>query len=180
MIYIFLLAALCIATVSAFNPLSSFLLEASSKKHIHPTILKNRKLLNSRNPAAQKTTTTTLNMFGGAGAAGSESDVEAEAKQMGMSVKEYNLAMRMRSEFAAKLAASRSTAKAGPGVSVTYDGNIRPVQVDVSDEGIALGKSKLEEALITAMNDAMKGAQQDMQREMQQMQKSIASEMGDK
>mmetsp|Transcript_19528 Transcript_19528/g.38811 ORF Transcript_19528/g.38811 Transcript_19528/m.38811 type:complete len:158 (-) Transcript_19528:53-526(-) len=118
-------------------------------------------------------------MFSGSGG-GSDSTDEAEqaAKQMGMTLPEYQLAMRMRNELAQTLTDFRSVgSNDGSSVKITYDGNVRPVSIEVTDEGIASGKDQLEKDLLKAWGVAVEGGQKAAQGAMQTMQKNIAVEM---
>lgn len=99
-----------------------------------------------------------------------------DIQAMGMDLKEYQLAMKMREQFAARLGAAISVGTS-PGVTVTYDGNIRPLSAEITDEGIALGAERLSAGIVEAMNSAMGKAQKTMQMEMQEMQKNIAKEL---
>ena len=128
-------------------------------------------------------------MFGGAGGAppgagggeagASEEEALAAAKSMGMDLKEYQLAMRMRAEFAAKLEGTIAVGSAGDrGVEVTYDGNVRPVKCVVSREAMEGGEEALGQQIVEAMQQAMQKAQKSMQQEMQNMQRNIAKELG--
>mmetsp|Transcript_15990 Transcript_15990/g.35985 ORF Transcript_15990/g.35985 Transcript_15990/m.35985 type:complete len:162 (-) Transcript_15990:257-742(-) len=118
-------------------------------------------------------------MFSGSGG-GADSLDEAEdaAKAMGMNLQEYQLAMRMRNELGETLTNFRAVgSNTGSSVKVTYDGNVKPLSVEVTDDAIASGKDQLEKDLVKAWGEAIEGAQKAAQGAMQKMQMDIATEM---
>jgi len=83
--------------------------------------------------------------------------IEQMAKAMGMSVEEYQLGMNARLRMEDSINDLRVVGgDPAAGVSVERDGNMPPkhLVVTVTDEGKALGKDKLEKAVL----DALKGA----------------------
>ncbi|KAL9186681.1 hypothetical protein ACHAXT_005919 [Thalassiosira profunda] len=107
---------------------------------------------------------TSLDMFsGGALDVVEEEDdeqraqIEQMAKAMGMSVEEYQLGMNARVRMEEAINDLRVVGgDASTGVTVERDGNMPPkhLVVTVTEEGKAMGKEKLEKAVV----DALKGA----------------------
>jgi len=95
-----------------------------------------------------------------------------------MNLQEYQLAMRMRNELGETLTNFRAVgSNTGSSVKVTYDGNVKPLSVEVTDDAIASGKDQLEKDLVKAWGEAIEGAQKAAQGAMQKMQMDIATEM---
>ena len=116
-------------------------------------------------------------MFGGAAPGGESNDeAEAAAKQMGLSLKEYQVAMRMQQNLGVALNAHRSEGGKS-GVTVVYDGNVKPVSVALTEEALGRGKEALEKEILEAWGEAVGGAQMAAQGEFQKMQRDVAQEM---
>ena len=95
---------------------------------------------------------------------------------MGMSLKEYQIAMRMRENLSKALNNHRSTS--GPEeCKVTHDGNCNVISVSITSQGISLGKDKLEKTLLKAWGESFEDAKAATQREFQVLQKGVAEEM---
>merc|ERR1719506_2479407 len=91
-----------------------------------------RSVVSVNSPLLRKS--TSLSMFGGAAPGGESNDeAEAAAKQMGLSLKEYQVAMRMQQNLGVALNAHRSEGGKS-GVTVVYDGNVKPVSVALTEE----------------------------------------------
>jgi ribosomal 50S subunit-associated protein YjgA (DUF615 family) len=102
-------------------------------------------------------------MFGGAGAGVPSEDnpeemkkMEEAAKQMGMSLAEYKLAISARVRLAEQLNSARVKGGKDGTVSVERDGNNPPkhLEITITEAGKALGKDALSAELITALKAA--------------------------
>jgi DNA-binding protein YbaB len=103
---------------------------------------------------------------------------EQAAKAMGMDVEEYKLAMKMREKLASALNGIKCTGEKD-GVSITFDGNIKPVDISIKEEMVSVAnKEKLQSAVLHAWTDAMGKSTKQAQNSMMTMQKDIAKEMG--
>ena len=122
-----------------------------------------------------------LRFGGGApGATLEDEAMEAQAKQMGMNLKEYQLAMKMRERIATNLGNHRSTGTAFAGaeeVSITYDGNVKPISVTIPEKALTLSKEKLQDGILTAWTGAIGESQKAAQREFAAMQADIKKEI---
>jgi len=116
-------------------------------------------------------------MFGGAPpGSGSSPDAEAQAKQMGMNVKEYELAMKMRQRIADNLGSHRSSGERD-GVRMVYDGNVKLQSVDITADAIASGGVALGDSIVGAWGDAVESAKKAAQKEFMDMQNDIRKEI---
>jgi DNA-binding protein YbaB len=106
---------------------------------------------------------TRRGMFGGAGAGVPSEDnpeemkkMEEAAKQMGMSLAEYKLAISARVRLAEQLNSARVKGGKDGTVSVERDGNNPPkhLEITITEAGKALGKDALSAELITALKAA--------------------------
>ena len=81
--------------------------------------------------------------------------IEQAAKAMGMSVEEYQLGLNARVKMEEAIDELRVVGGEG-GVTVERDGNMPPkhLVITVTEEGKALGKEKLEKAIVAALKDA--------------------------
>mmetsp|Transcript_8394 Transcript_8394/g.15252 ORF Transcript_8394/g.15252 Transcript_8394/m.15252 type:complete len:177 (-) Transcript_8394:271-801(-) len=105
-----------------------------------------------------------LNMFsGGALDVEEEEDdekraqIEQMSKAMGMSVEEYQLGMNARLRMEDNINELRVVGgEESTGVTVERDGNMPPrhLVVTVTEEGKAMGKDRLEKAIVDALKDA--------------------------
>ena len=128
-------------------------------------------------------------MFGGAGSPLEEDDeyteeeqanIAAAATQLGFSVDEYKLVLRMQKNLANSVDSLRVTGgDASKGVTITMDGNSPPkfLEVDINDEGKALGKAGLESSIIAALKEANAQAKKGQEEAVKKMNGDIAEEM---
>jgi len=143
---------------------------------------------NGLTTTTQHASTSKLNMFGGGGALQEEDEIDEEqeaqieqaASALGFSKDEYKLVIKMQQNLAKSVDSLRckggSDAK---GVSVTMDGNSPPkfLEVEITDDGKALGKGEVESLLVTAIKDANEQARKGQAAAIQTMNQDIASEM---
>ena len=130
-----------------------------------------------------------LNMFSGSSLDVEEEEddekrtqIEQMAKAMGMSVEEYQLGMNARSRMEKSINDLRVVGGQG-GVTVERDGNMPPkhLVVTVTDEGKAMGKAKLEKALVDALKSASeksKVGRDDAQKDMMKYISESMKKMG--
>mmetsp|Transcript_25473 Transcript_25473/g.24407 ORF Transcript_25473/g.24407 Transcript_25473/m.24407 type:complete len:166 (-) Transcript_25473:349-846(-) len=141
--------------------------------------------------SSSSSNTQQLFMFGGAGAgAPTEDDPEQMAAMqkmagaMGMSVEEYQLGMRARTNMEESINTLRVVGgNEAKGVTVERDGNSPPkhLKVTVTDDGKALGKVALEKEIISALkqaNELSKKGREDAQAGMMQFISSEMKRMG--
>mmetsp|Transcript_18921 Transcript_18921/g.39384 ORF Transcript_18921/g.39384 Transcript_18921/m.39384 type:complete len:157 (-) Transcript_18921:101-571(-) len=132
-------------------------------------------ILNTLPKATPISRISPLNMFSGAGTGGESDEVaEANAKAYGMSLKEYQLAMRMREQMANALNNFRATGKSGD-VEVVYDGNVKLQSCTISS--VDSGKEQLEGDILKAWEQALEGAAKEGQAQFMKMQSDIQKEM---
>ena len=128
-----------------------------------------------------------LNMFsGGALDVEEEEDdekraqIEQMAKAMGMSVEEYQLGMNARLRMEEAINDLRVVGgDASTGVSVERDGNMPPrhLVVTVTEEGKAMGKEKLEKAIVDALKSANEKSKVGRDEAQKDMMKYISESM---
>jgi len=121
-------------------------------------------------------------MFGGDGGGDvgdeeQEAQIEAAAKQMGFSVGEYKLVLKMQKQLADSVNIMRCTA--GSDVKVTVDGNSPPafLEIEVSDATKSKGSAAIETAFISAFKEAAAESKKGQAEAVQKMNKDIAEEM---
>ncbi len=107
--------------------------------------------------------------------------IEQMAKAMGMSVEEYQLGMNARSRMEKSIDDLRVIGGdiATQGVSVERDGNMPPkhLVVTVTESGKAMGKAKLEKALVDALKSASEKSKVGRTEAQKDMMKYISDSM---
>mmetsp|Transcript_30668 Transcript_30668/g.35240 ORF Transcript_30668/g.35240 Transcript_30668/m.35240 type:complete len:169 (-) Transcript_30668:3-509(-) len=136
---------------------------------------------------ARRQILTQRQMFSGAGAAAPKEDDEGKlaemervAKAMGMSIEEYQLGMNARVRMEEDINKLRVTGgDASKGVTVERDGNSPPkhLEINVTEDGKALGKAGLEQELVAALNDAGEKSKVGRQEAQKGMMQFIAEQM---
>ena len=128
-------------------------------------------------------------MFGGTGSTPlddeedeeKEKQIEQAAKAMGFSVNEYKLVLRMQNNLANSVNSLRVSGGnlENKGVSITMDGNSPPkfLNVEINDDGKALGKTALQKEVLAALKEASEKAKKEQQAAIQKMNQEIAEEM---
>ena len=129
-------------------------------------------------------------MFGGAGSTPLDDDEEDEekekqieqaAKAMGFSVNEYKLVLRMQNNLANSVNTLRVSGGNldNKGVCITMDGNSPPkfLDVEINDDGKALGKTALQKEVLACLKEAGEKAKKEQQAAIQKMNTEIAEEM---
>lgn len=110
--------------------------------------------------------------------------IEQMSKAMGMSVEEYQLGMNARLRMEDSINELRVVGgDASTGVSVERDGNMPPkhLVVTVTDEGKAMGKDKLEKAIVDALkaaNEKSKVGRDEAQKDMMKYISESMKKMG--
>jgi hypothetical protein len=106
--------------------------------------------------------------------------IEQMAKAMGMSVEEYQLGMNARARMERSIDDLRVIGgDVAQGVSVERDGNMPPkhLVVTVTEEGKAMGKAKLEKALVDALKSASEKSKVGRTEAQKDMMKYISDSM---
>ncbi|KAL7550387.1 hypothetical protein ACHAWF_013624 [Thalassiosira exigua] len=106
--------------------------------------------------------------------------IEQMAKAMGMSVEEYQLGINARTRMEAAINDVRVVGgDAGAGVTVERDGNMPPrhLVVTVTEEGKAMGKEKLEKAIVEALKGASEKSKAGTDEAQKDMMKYISESM---
>lgn len=107
--------------------------------------------------------------------------IEQMAKAMGMSVEEYQLGMNARSRMEKSIDDLRVIGGdiATQGVSVERDGNMPPkhLVLTVTESGKAMGKAKLEKALVDALKSASEKSKVGRTEAQKDMMKYISDSM---
>ena len=106
--------------------------------------------------------------------------IEQMAKAMGMSVEEYQLGMNARARMQRSIDDLRVIGgDVAQGVSVERDGNMPPkhLVVTVTEEGKAMGKAKLEKALVDALKSASEKSKVGRTEAQKDMMKYISDSM---
>lgn len=124
-------------------------------------------------------------MFSGSGTPGEDDpekdkQMEAAAKQMGFTLKEYKLVMKMQKQLADDVSALRVTGGSeDKGVTVELDGNSPPnhLVVSITDDGKALGKAGLEKELLAAIKAATEASKKGQEEAIKKMNADIGESM---
>lgn len=107
--------------------------------------------------------------------------IEQMAKAMGMSVEEYQLGMNARARMEKSIDDLRVIGGdiSSQGVSVERDGNMPPkyLVVTVTESGKAMGKAKLEKALVDALKSASEKSKVGRTEAQKDMMKYISDSM---
>ncbi len=138
--------------------------------------------------AARSTSIISPNMFSGNALDVEEEEddekraqIEQMAKAMGMSVEEYQLGMNARSRMEKSIDDLRVIGGdiATQGVSVERDGNMPPkhLVLTVTESGKAMGKAKLEKALVDALKSASEKSKVGRTEAQKDMMKYISDSM---
>jgi hypothetical protein len=138
-------------------------------------------------PASSSSGSSSLNMFSGNALDVEEEEddekraqIEQMAKAMGMSVEEYQLGMNARARMESSIDDLRVVGgDISQGVSVERDGNMPPkhLVVTVTESGKAMGKAKLEKALVDALKSASEKSKVGRTEAQKDMMKYISDSM---
>ena len=105
--------------------------------------------------------------------------MEAAAKQLGMSVEEYQLGMRSRVWLMEELDKSKVTAGKAETVLIERDGNNPPkmMEIKITQAGKDLGKEELSKELVAGLKKASEDSQKVRQDAQKGMMQFINDEM---
>eukprot|EP00616_Rhizochromulina_sp_CCMP1243_P013659 CAMPEP_0118965700 /NCGR_PEP_ID=MMETSP1173-20130426/3236_1 /TAXON_ID=1034831 /ORGANISM="Rhizochromulina marina cf, Strain CCMP1243" /LENGTH=180 /DNA_ID=CAMNT_0006914361 /DNA_START=52 /DNA_END=594 /DNA_ORIENTATION=- len=113
------------------------------------------------------------------GAAGSQPPAAGGAAMPGMpdmSQEELQMAMDFRDKMNNKLS-TMSFESTSLGVTVRYDGQAKPMAVEISEAAFASGPVKIAEGMVAASKMAQADAQKGIQEVMVEMQKALMAEL---
>ncbi|KAL3763534.1 hypothetical protein ACHAWU_009218 [Discostella pseudostelligera] len=178
-------AAVIITALSAtLSQTHAFVVSSSAASVSSSRTAPSQLLIRSITPSSSS---SSLNMFSGNALDVEEEEdeekrlqIEQMAKAMGMSVEEYQLGMNARARMEKSIDDLRVIGgDVAQGVSVERDGNMPPkhLVVTVTEEGKAMGKVRLEKALVDALKSASEKSKVGRTEAQKDMMKYISDSM---